>query len=136
VDLRAEPVVVNMPKIEKYRYYTGQNDRSLDLQIRLSGNAKLWQRRRHVHDCRSGLEGRNSESMKAVFQSETELAYILFRTQLFNPADLDNVKKIQAGYHAQTLSQDLKQPAHPPLLPSTGPSRRRMPLLRPHPSAT
>jgi hypothetical protein len=60
-----------------------------------------------------GWKGETPKGVKAVFQSETEFAYILFRTQLFNPADLDNVKKIQAGYHAQTLSQYLKQPAPP-----------------------
>jgi hypothetical protein len=64
-----------------------------------------------------GWKGETPKGVKAVFQSETEFAYILFRTQLFNPADLDNVKKIQAGYHAQTLSQYLKQPA-PPVPPA------------------
>jgi hypothetical protein len=33
-----------------------------------------------------------------------------YRTQLFNPDDLDNVKKVQAGYKVQTLSAYLKQP--------------------------
>jgi len=34
-----------------------------------------------------------------------------YRTQLFSPDDLDNVKKVQAGYKVQTLSAYLKQPA-------------------------
>ena len=34
-----------------------------------------------------------------------------YRTQLFNPADIDNVKKIQAGYKVQPLSAFLGQPA-------------------------
>jgi hypothetical protein len=37
----------------------------------------------------------------------------LFRTQLFNPADLPNVEKVQAGYVAQPLSAFMKQPAPP-----------------------
>ena len=40
---------------------------------------------------------------------------MIFRTQLFNPADIDNVKKIQAQYTAQPLSQFLKLPAPPAL---------------------
>jgi hypothetical protein len=36
---------------------------------------------------------------------------VLYRTQLFDPADIDNVKKIQAGYKVQTLSQFLGRPA-------------------------
>jgi hypothetical protein len=35
----------------------------------------------------------------------------LRRTQLFNPDDLDNVKKVQDGYKVQTLSAYLKQPS-------------------------
>ena len=34
-----------------------------------------------------------------------------YRTQLFDPADMDNVKKVQAGYKVQPLSAYLKQPA-------------------------
>jgi hypothetical protein len=37
----------------------------------------------------------------------------IFRTQLLNPADIDNVRKIQALYGAQPLSAFLQQPAPP-----------------------
>jgi hypothetical protein len=37
-----------------------------------------------------------------------------FRTQLFGPSDIDNVRKIQAGYRAQALSAFEKKPAPPP----------------------
>jgi hypothetical protein len=37
----------------------------------------------------------------------------LYRTQLFGPDDLDNVKKIQAGYQVQTLSRFLGTAAPP-----------------------
>ena len=49
--------------------------------------------------------------MTKVFRSETEFAFALYRTQLFNPDDLDNVKKVQAGYKAEPLSAFLGQPA-------------------------
>jgi hypothetical protein len=48
---------------------------------------------------------------KEVIRCETEFAFAVFRTQLFNPGDLDNVKKVQAGYKAQTLSAFLGKPA-------------------------
>jgi hypothetical protein len=48
--------------------------------------------------------------VKKVIRSETELAIAAYRTQLFNPGDLDNVKKVQAGYKAQPLSAFLGQP--------------------------
>ena len=46
-----------------------------------------------------------------MFQSSTQFSVAGYRTQLFNPDDLDNVKKVQAGYKVQTLSAYLKQPA-------------------------
>jgi hypothetical protein len=49
--------------------------------------------------------------VKKVIRSETELAIAVYRTQLFNPGDLDNVKKIQAGYKAQPLSAFLGKPS-------------------------
>jgi hypothetical protein len=49
--------------------------------------------------------------VKRVFRSETEFVLAVYRTQLFNPDDLDNVKKIQAGYKAEPLSAFLGQPA-------------------------
>ena len=42
--------------------------------------------------------------VKKVSRSETDLVIGAYRTQLFNPDDLDNVKKIQAGYKAEPLS--------------------------------
>ena len=44
-------------------------------------------------------------------QSSTLFSLAAYRTQLFDPDDIDNVKKVQAGYKVQTLSAFLKQPA-------------------------
>jgi len=45
-------------------------------------------------------------SVRRVFliRAETDLVSIVGRTQLFNPADLETVKKVQAGYKVQPLS--------------------------------
>jgi hypothetical protein len=51
--------------------------------------------------------------IKKVFRSTTPFALTIFRTQLFNAADMPNVEKVQAGYKAQPLSAFLKQPAPP-----------------------
>src|SRR5262249_22559588 len=55
-------------------------------------------------------KGEKPEGVKDVIRSETEFAFILYRTQLFNPADIENVKKIQAGYRVQPLSSFLGRP--------------------------
>src|SRR6202044_2731263 len=56
-------------------------------------------------------KGETPKGIDKVFRSETELAFPGYRTQLFNPGDLDNVKKVQAGYKVQTLSAFLGQAA-------------------------
>jgi hypothetical protein len=111
MDLRAEPIVVTMPPIEKNRYYTGQ---MIDL---YTFNFAYLGTRSYGNDggvfmiAGPGWKGETPKGVKAVFKSETEFAYLLFRTQLFNSADLNNVKKIQAGFHAEPLSKFLNQPA-------------------------
>jgi hypothetical protein len=52
-----------------------------------------------------------------VIRSETELVLAVYRTQLFNPDDLANVKTIQDGYRVQPLSEFLGQPR-----PAAGPA--------------
>jgi hypothetical protein len=56
-------------------------------------------------------KGATPPGIKKVFRSTTQLSLAGYRTQLFNPGDLDNVKKVQAGYKVQTLSAYLNQPA-------------------------
>ena len=58
-----------------------------------------------------GWKGETPKGVKKVIRSDTELVLAIYRTQLFNPDDLDNVKKIQAGYKAEPLSTFLSQPA-------------------------
>jgi len=49
-------------------------------------------------------KGQMPKGVQKVIRSETELIVVIYRTQLFNPGDIDNVKKIQAAYKVQTLS--------------------------------
>jgi hypothetical protein len=111
MDLRAEPIVVTIPKIEPNRYYTGQ---MIDL---FTYNFAYLGTRAYGNDggtfliAGPGWNGPTPAGVKAVIRCETQFAYLLFRTQLFNMDDLLNVNKIQAGYTAQALSAFLHQPA-------------------------
>jgi hypothetical protein len=58
-------------------------------------------------------KGETPEGIGKVFRSETDFSFAIIRTQLFNPDDIDNVKKIQAGYRALTLSKFQGKPAPP-----------------------
>jgi hypothetical protein len=59
-------------------------------------------------------KGATPPGIKKVFRSGTQFSVALYRTQLFNPDDLDNVKRVQAGYKVQVLSTYLNQPPPPP----------------------
>ncbi|MDR3748220.1 MAG: DUF1254 domain-containing protein [Acidobacteriota bacterium] len=111
MDLRAEPVIVTMPRIERNRYYAGQMVDLYTFNFAYLGTRSYGNEGGNFMIAGPGWKGKTPKGIKAVLQCETEFAYLLFRTQLFNPADLDNVKRIQAGYKAQPLNQYLKQPA-------------------------
>ncbi len=90
MDLRAEPIIVTMPRIEPNRYYTGQ---MVDL---YTYNFAYLGTRAYGNDGGYFLiagpdwsSGINPPGIKAVFHSQTQFAYLLIRTQLFNAADID-----------------------------------------------
>jgi hypothetical protein len=62
-------------------------------------------------------KGQAPAGIKKVFHSTTQFGLTIFRTQLFNPDDMPNVVKVQAGYKVQPLSAYLNQPA-PPAAPA------------------
>jgi hypothetical protein len=112
MDLRAEPVVLTVPPIEKERYFSIQ---LIDL---YTFNFAYIGSRATGNDGGSfliaGPDWKADEppkGVKKVIRAETELVLAPYRTQLFNPGDIDNVKKVQAGYRVQTLSAFLGQPA-------------------------
>jgi len=111
LDLRTEPIVLTVPPIEKERYFSIQ---LIDL---YTHNFAYIGSRATGNDGGSfliagpGWKGKTPKGVKQVIRTETELALACYRTQLFNPADLDNVKKVQAGYSAQPLSAFLGRPA-------------------------
>ena len=59
-------------------------------------------------------KGETPAGIKKVFRSSTYFSAAIYRTQLFDPADMENVIKVQDGYKVQPLSAYLKQPAPPP----------------------
>jgi len=111
LDLRAEPMVISVPAVEKARYYSVQL---------IDGNVYNYG---YIGSRATGVEagdylvvgpewkGETPAGIKQTFQSTTPFALTIFRTQLFDAADMPNVVKVQAGYMAQPLSAFLKQPA-------------------------
>jgi hypothetical protein len=111
LDLRAEPIVLTVPVIEKKRYFSVQLIDAYTFNFDYIGSRATGNGGGSFLLAGPGWKGETPKGVKKLIRSETELAFAAFRTQLFNPGDLDNVKKVQAGYKVQPLSEFLGQPA-------------------------
>jgi hypothetical protein len=124
LDLRAEPIVISVPAVEKSRYHSVQL---------IDGNTYNYG---YIGSRATGIEagdylvagpdwkGATPAGIRKVFTSTTPFGLTIFRTQLFDAGDMPNVKRIQAGYRARPLSAFLKKPAPaaapvPDFLPAT-----------------
>jgi hypothetical protein len=109
LDLRAEPIVLTVPPIEKERYFSVQLIDAYTFNFDYIGSRATGNDGGRFLIAGPGWKGETPNGVKDVFRSETELALAVYRTQLFNPGDLENVKKVQAGYKAQPLAAFLGQ---------------------------
>jgi hypothetical protein len=114
LDLRAEPVVITVPVVEKNRFFSVQLIDLYTFNFDYIGSRTTGNDGGSFLIAGPGWKGTQPPGIKKVYRSETEFVFAFFRTQLFNPGDLDNVKKVQAGYKAEPLSQFLGKPAPPP----------------------
>lgn len=104
VDMRAEPVVFTIPEIEKERFYEVQ---LIDLYTHNFA---------YVSTVATGnvpgkylltgpdWKGEVPKGITKVIPFETQFLFSIHRTQLFNPGDIDKVKKIQEAYRVEPLS--------------------------------
>ena len=104
LDLRAEPIVLAVPAIEKGRYYSIQLIDAYTFNFAYIGSRATGNEAGNFVIAGPHWKGETPKGVKAVIRSETEFVFAVYRTQLFDPGDLDNVKKVRAGYKAQTLS--------------------------------
>jgi hypothetical protein len=114
MDLRAEPFVVCNPTIEKSRYFSLQLVELYTFNFGYTGSRTTGNDAACAMIAGPNWKGDKPEGVAKVFQSETDFAFAIIRTQLFNAADIDNVKTIQAGYRGVTLSQFQNKPAPAP----------------------
>ena len=110
-DLRAEPLVLSFPEVEKGRYYSVQFIDMYTFNFAYIGSRATGNAARKILLTGPRWNGDRPGGVSEIIRCETDYAFILYRTQLFNPDDIVNVKKIQAGYIVQPLSQYLGKPA-------------------------
>ncbi len=114
LDLRAEPVVITVPEMAKERYFVFQLMDLYTFNFAYIGSRTTGNNGGSYLIAGPKWSGETPQGITKVIRSETDLVSVVGRTQLFNPADLDNVKKIQAGYKVEPLSTFSGTPAPPP----------------------
>jgi hypothetical protein len=117
MDLRAEPIVLSVPAVEKSRYYSVMLNDGNTFNYGYIGSRATGNEAGDYLVAGPDWTGETPPGIKKVFRSTTQFSLAVYRTQLFNPADMPNVVKVQAGYKVQPLSAYVKQPA-PPAAPA------------------
>ena len=117
MDLRTEPMVISVPDIEKTRYYSVQLEDGNAFNFGYIGSRATGNDSGSYMVVGPDWKGQKPEGIDKVFYATTQFAMAIFRTQLFNSNDIENVKNIQAGYKLQPLSAFLGATA-PPAAPS------------------
>jgi hypothetical protein len=110
MDLRAEPLVLSVPPVDPKRYYSVMLCDGNTYNYGYIGTRATGSEAGDYMVVAPDWKGATPPGIKKVFRSSTQFSLAIYRTQLFSPDDLDNVKKVQAGYKVQTLSAYLKQP--------------------------
>jgi hypothetical protein len=109
LDLRAEPMVLSVPAVDKKRYYSIQLIDSNTYNYGYIGSRATGNEAGDYLVVGPDWKGETPPGIKKVFRCETQFAPTAYRTQLFNSADLANVVKVQAGYKQAQLHTDLRQ---------------------------
>src|SRR5881296_3067361 len=117
LDLRAEPIVLSVPAVEKERYYSVMLCDGNTFNYGYIGSRATGNDPGDYMVVGPDWKGESPAGIKKMFRSTTQFSVAGYRTQLFNPQDMPNVVKIQSGYKVQPLSAYLKQPA-PPAAPA------------------
>jgi hypothetical protein len=117
LDLRAEPIVLSVPDVEKSRYYSVQLEDGNTFNYGYIGSRATGNDAGDYMVAGPDWKGETPPGIKKVFHSTTQFSLAGYRTQLFGPDDMPNVVKVQSGYKVQPLSAFLKQPA-PPAAPT------------------
>jgi hypothetical protein len=92
LDLRAEPIVLTLPEVDEDRYYSIQFIDAYTFNFDYLGSRSSGNKAGKYLVAGPNWNGEVPEGINRVVKSETEFVNLLYRTQLFNPDDIDNVK--------------------------------------------
>lgn len=104
MDLRAEPIVLCVPEIDQQRYYSVMiQDLSTNL-LPYIGTRTTGSDGSCSMVAGPGFKGEAPDGIDQTIRSQTDFVIAVYRTQLLNADDLDNVVEVQKGYMVETLS--------------------------------
>lgn len=110
LDLRTEPVVLTLPPVERGRYFSVQLIDAYTFNFAYLGSRTTGNAGGSYLVAGPNWKGSVPAGINKVLRSETELVMAIYRTQLFNSEDLENVMKVQSGYSVRPLSTFLGKP--------------------------
>lgn len=103
-DLRTEPLVLSVPEIDPKRYYSIQFVDMYTHNFAYVGSRTTGNSAGKFLLAGPNWKGTKPAGIKDVIRSETDLAFLLYRTELFSNKDLEQVKQIQSQYKITPLS--------------------------------
>ena len=112
-DLRAEPLVLTFPAVDKNRYYSAQFIDLYTHNFAYVGSRATGNEAGAYLLAGPNWKGETPPGVQGLIRCETELAMVVYRTQLFGNDDLKNVEEIQRDYRVQPLSRFLGSEAPP-----------------------
>jgi hypothetical protein len=107
VDLRDEPQVISVPEMEAERFYHFQLIDLYTHNFAYLGTLTTGNKAGKYLIATQDWKGEKPEGVEKVIYCETDLFFVVVRTQLMNENDLKNVANIQASYQLQALSNYL-----------------------------
>ena len=107
IDLRSEPMVISLPEMEDERFYHFQFIDLYTHNFAYLGTLTSGNKAGKYLITKEGWNGEKPEGINEVLYSETDLFFVIVRTQLMDANDLPNVKAIQEKYQLQGLNSFL-----------------------------
>ncbi len=104
VDLSNEPQVISLPEMEAERFYHFQLIDLYTHNFAYLGTLTTGNKAGKYLIAKNGWEGNKPEGINDVLYCETDLFFVIVRTQLMDQSDLSNVKAIQDSYKLQGLN--------------------------------
>jgi hypothetical protein len=113
-DLRAEPLVVTMPVIERHLHNVTQVIDLYNFNLGYIGSRTTGNGGGSFLLAGVDWAGQKPKRIKDVIRPGTDFVLVVYRIEPFSPGQIDDVQKLQAGYRVQGLHKYLGKSAPPP----------------------